>query len=476
VEDLHFMERLGRVSLRHTELALELYRDPELVRFVLGRVDAPEAPRIALSLDHPQEGPFVIVTRDGRFVTCLGQGMLVGDIPVVTRARLDRLGEQHLELRTQRAFIESALDDGAVKKLIGALYGRAHRLPSETMATLTMLAPLMIDTLERRLFSTTELVRGFLATSERYIKRATRLSARDCELLEAFWIDLWTISHLVVLVHSLDSPMLESRCDVHERAAGTAGGVFAALLGPLGVPFWPLQLRCFWAAGRMGKRALKGCKEAIAMCATLEPEGAGFALAMASIAFKHPKLRAEISKALRVATPAPGEAQAFVWRNLCATLVDQYDDPDKSDRLARATCYMAAAELQRLPPPEFEEALGQYDSPQGRERVFLGRSYCANVFTDVFSLGKERLLRTVRMLPFYVRSPGEDLYWSEHTVTKVEATWKPDMSLSVIEACQRTNGLIYAERPRAARAEATPERNSPCTCGSGKKYKRCCGA
>ncbi|RYF07763.1 MAG: hypothetical protein EOO31_05340, partial [Comamonadaceae bacterium] len=24
--------------------------------------------------------------------------------------------------------------------------------------------------------------------------------------------------------------------------------------------------------------------------------------------------------------------------------------------------------------------------------------------------------------------------------------------------------------------EATPGRNDPCSCGSGKKYKKCCGA
>ena len=26
------------------------------------------------------------------------------------------------------------------------------------------------------------------------------------------------------------------------------------------------------------------------------------------------------------------------------------------------------------------------------------------------------------------------------------------------------------------RREATPDRNAPCPCGSGKKYKKCCGA
>lgn len=31
-------------------------------------------------------------------------------------------------------------------------------------------------------------------------------------------------------------------------------------------------------------------------------------------------------------------------------------------------------------------------------------------------------------------------------------------------------------RPKPQRFEKTPERNSPCSCGSNKKYKKCCGS
>lgn len=30
-------------------------------------------------------------------------------------------------------------------------------------------------------------------------------------------------------------------------------------------------------------------------------------------------------------------------------------------------------------------------------------------------------------------------------------------------------------KPKTQRFEKTPERNDPCSCGSGKKYKKCCG-
>lgn len=31
-------------------------------------------------------------------------------------------------------------------------------------------------------------------------------------------------------------------------------------------------------------------------------------------------------------------------------------------------------------------------------------------------------------------------------------------------------------KSKTVTVEKTPERNDPCTCGSGKKYKKCCGA
>lgn len=63
----HFLSRLDRVSLPHVELALELYRDHELMRFLLRDAELPEgAERAAISLADPKEGPFLVVTRARR--------------------------------------------------------------------------------------------------------------------------------------------------------------------------------------------------------------------------------------------------------------------------------------------------------------------------------------------------------------------------------------------------------------------------
>src|SRR5262245_467345 len=92
----HFLSRLDRLSRAHVDLALALYRDDERLRYLLEQVRIPEgAERVAVSLDHPSEGPFVLVTRQGRFVTCLGRGMRADNLPIITRAELDAFTAKH---------------------------------------------------------------------------------------------------------------------------------------------------------------------------------------------------------------------------------------------------------------------------------------------------------------------------------------------------------------------------------------------
>lgn len=88
--DVHFLERLERLSTPETELALSLYQDPVLIRALLEQLRLPEsAARVALSLGDGERGPFVVVARDGHFVTCLAEGMSPGEHPVIRRGQLD---------------------------------------------------------------------------------------------------------------------------------------------------------------------------------------------------------------------------------------------------------------------------------------------------------------------------------------------------------------------------------------------------
>lgn len=97
----HFLTRIDRLDTRQAELALGLYRDVPLVQFMLQKAQLPSgAVRVALSLAEGDCGPFVIVTREGRFVTCLGKGMQPhADQPLVRHHTIGRLGGQVDALR-----------------------------------------------------------------------------------------------------------------------------------------------------------------------------------------------------------------------------------------------------------------------------------------------------------------------------------------------------------------------------------------
>src|SRR5262249_34682684 len=137
----HFLSRLDRVSTAHVELALTLYRDHELVRYLLGRLSLPEgAARVAISLQDPVRGPFIVVTREGRFVTCLGEGMKPGRLPIVTRERLDAIAAKHGDLRARLGAIGTL---GGAQKIFERLYHAGDELSREEMIAAAGVAPLL---------------------------------------------------------------------------------------------------------------------------------------------------------------------------------------------------------------------------------------------------------------------------------------------------------------------------------------------
>jgi uncharacterized protein YecA (UPF0149 family) len=54
--------------------------------------------------------------------------------------------------------------------------------------------------------------------------------------------------------------------------------------------------------------------------------------------------------------------------------------------------------------------------------------------------------------------------------------WIIFVGITVFLIVQNLRAQHAAPRKRPAAAPAAPALNAPCPCGSGKKYKRCCGA
>lgn len=53
------------------------------------------------------------------------------------------------------------------------------------------------------------------------------------------------------------------------------------------------------------------------------------------------------------------------------------------------------------------------------------------------------------------------------------ATITLDESENAVEAIEPLNILL--QKVTSVKTESKPARNEPCSCGSGKKYKKCCG-
>ncbi|MBK9259942.1 MAG: hypothetical protein IPM54_08920 [Polyangiaceae bacterium] len=139
----HFLSRLDRISMPQVELALTLYRDEGLLRYLFDRVHVPQqAERVALSLEDSEEGPFLILTRDGRFVTCLAKGMKVSNLPIVTRGQLDVVATRVGDLRERMQAAQQLAGGGGVKALLRRIYETADEFSREDFVAVSALQPL----------------------------------------------------------------------------------------------------------------------------------------------------------------------------------------------------------------------------------------------------------------------------------------------------------------------------------------------
>jgi hypothetical protein len=254
----HFLSRLDRVSLPHAELALGFYNDVPLLQFILQSVRLPEgAARVAISLDHPENGPFLVVTREGRFVTCLGEGMSPGELPVITRGQLDGIAAKAGLLRERMAEARRmAGAKGGVGKLLQRVHDAGDELSREEILAISGLQPLYAFEFFQFMFAAADDLKAAREIFLLDLRRTDRLKPHYDGALRTYWNTFWSIGHFAVLT-ALDGarPL--------ERA-------FEALqeLDPYVPISWlgvregntALALKTAWAVGRLGKPLLTGCK------------------------------------------------------------------------------------------------------------------------------------------------------------------------------------------------------------------------
>jgi hypothetical protein len=464
----HFLSRLDRVSLPQVEIALDLYNDVPLLRFILESARIPEgAPRVAISLDHPENGPFLIVTRDGHFVTCLGEGMSPGEHPVITRGQLDGIAAKAGVLRARLAAAERMAGPmGGVGKLLRRIHEAANELSREEIVAIAGLQPLYAFEFFQCLFAASHDVMEARKILLVQLRRSDKLRPQFRDALRSYWNTLWSIGHFAVLC-SLDGWASVERWPEQARAlVPTAPLSWVAVREGIA----PIALRGLWAAGRIGKPLLAGYKQRYREAdspLSITDGGAGLAV----IGLRHARLYAEVVKVL-TSGPDLGDDDplAGLVRSMNDALLGVVKpengapaDYTGMQRVMGATRWVEAAK--HLPP----------GSPLRFESVDampedLALCIAANDAFDFLGQSSSALL-VYTMLPWVARAAPEQLYLPREVLKLCWAPWDPEPALVHLRLHR---DYFLHQRPR--RRPEGPARKGPCPCGSGKKYKRCCGA
>ena len=449
----HFLSRLDRVNLQETELALSFYRDPALLEAVINRSKLPErAERVAVSLSEGNSGPYVIVTRDAKFVTCLASGMDPGDLPVIPRAQLDAIATHVVELRQKlRLCADLAQEKTQFFGLLEELHTAGDGVTRETMETLLATQPVLGKHF-------LELWTEHVDEIDGRIRAAAKIKqprGNDLERLREVWQRAWRIQHISILITS--DWLRES----FEQTSGDRfypGFVWQFATFDTG----SFTARNLWGVARFGKPALGPIKRMLPDWEKSPNMQRAIRMALAALGVRHAKLRAEILKVLEppVGTPDDSVAATF-YRYAQGTLFAPDELKDTTPYLLRKVFEPALPALTQL---------GLIASPV-LEEVPLDVVVPAMLIGDEPLVGeKGTFFQLCMSLASICRSEATAMYlperWSKHLVKP----WNVARSRGLIERYMQN-----FPSPQPKRASERPGRNEACSCGSGRKYKKCCG-
>lgn len=458
----HFLRRLDRVRDEHVETALALYRDEGLLREVLGRASVPErAERLAIALAPGKEGPFVVVTRDGKFVTCLGEGMTTGDLFVVSRERLD-VAAAHVDRMRERLAAARALepDKSEASRLWERLLKAGAVFPREDFQALARWEPLLArDFLVAAVESDRHIGDQFVYLRTRNPKNLTRA---DEEMLHAFYLGFWAWAHTLVLMHVGDTrERIEelTRYQKDGQDARSALTVMAMRYGIVGP-----TMRAIWAVGRHAKPLLPSTKD-LPVLSSVSHRGIR-SLALGAIAHASSKSRAEAERALQKRPAVPDPVFEGEWSRVGAHIRDDMLHPE-------AALVRAEADLKEIGYQNVLELKERLPEPITNIEAFpssIGLGLVSTVVESWISDGW--VLQVATLLPRVVTAAPEEFFLPRAWAKAVSVPYEPAHALRLLSGLQASFGKGAIE---TVRKDATPGRNDPCSCGSGKKYKRCCG-
>jgi hypothetical protein len=440
------------------ELALGLYRDHILVRAVLELAQLPDSvQRVALSLDHPTLGPFIVVARDGGFVTCLGRGMSVGGRHVITRDKLDTMSLRLSDLRERIEYSKRvAKTKGEIQRLINRIHSAGDALCREDFIAISAWAPLLGS---KFLDAALEAAKELELERSLYFRAGKRPSEAD---LRDSYRKVCCIGHLLVLAVMGD----------YEALAMIDWGKYEQTVSQPAAEqgLTTLMLRAAWAAARLGPPALPA-HEGEYTREVIPDRLLDGLVGMSAIAHRYPETKARVvaflTNAERQGRPADPDAALSVsamkggFAEHARNALTGETDASAIIRTGRDLCVT----LSELAP---EGSSYRFDSPEDVPEPLA--------LTAVYNMPLDILEGTgfhICLLgaSFAARAAPEDFYFPREYARYYCYEHSPDRLLELLKAA----GNYRFRRAKPAASKKTAGRNELCPCGSGKKYKRCHG-
>ena len=459
----HFLRRLDRVAEHHVELSLTLYRDEALLKEVLNRAVLPEGVgRLAISLEDPIEGPFVIVTREGRFVTCLAKGMLIGpDVALLTRPRLDAAIAK-VERMRERMAETAALRESGAEGVAGRIFRRMRedglRFCREDAEQLLQVWPLVGT---EGVFRLVDVMQGLRQTRKQmsYL-RFEKLTSAERDFALQYGRMAWMAAHLLVLTsHDASDLAFDLFKELDAR--------FLAVQSLFELSSFAHSTRALWVVAQRPKRFIPQLKalrdDPRIEMRQLREIGLGIT-ALAS-----PKLRAEGTKALLRAieddanpeSDALAQAEKLYMGALGGLVRSTVEDEASIDAASLQTGRDLCGGFVHGRAPTEEEAAAIPEH--------IGRAIFSNLSLTWRTQG-EHLTHLVFTTPWLARARAEELFLPRDFAQRMHPTGIEDIG-EVMSAYAKSRHL---QRPDPVKSKVTVGRNDACPCGSGKKFKRCC--
>jgi hypothetical protein len=457
MDDEHFLSRLDRLDALEVEDALALYYDPALVRQLLAH--APErghGERVAISMDDPREGPFIVVTQTGDFVTALARGMSVGSLPVVPRA-VWHAARRDQELAREMFAKAAELSRGKTRSLRRELFGLGPWVSREVMNVMVSLGKLHPGPFLRAWMGSCVELSEALSV----VRTRERWQRTDREFFANAGRTLWLASHFSVVVGGSRVKELSDDDPLRQQLGELSPSLYFSRLGIMG----PL-VRALWLCGKLGPIYFGGLKQRLRTAPG--PEYAmDAAMGLAVIGHRFSKYRGEARKALDFADAADAgyaEHARRAWAAVGWVALDLSREKLRESLIEYGRSRWANVRAAAPGSPLYFAR--PEDVPDELALPMLAASR-----VDLWSLDEQR------------RGEVAAVLLSASCLVEAEDCYLPKRWADQMPPFDFGLGLELAfERQRAGRTAAPVKvgpkvgRNEMCSCGSGKKWKRCCGA